>query len=94
MPLWEAGSSAGKDVYVILEPALEAVAAGGMTEQARNSAAGALMALRKDDQPARHDSELPQGERHVMLSYNWAHQEVMKRVNTSLLGRGYSTWFE
>lgn len=75
-------------------PALEAVAAGGMTEQARNSAAGALMALRKDDQPARHDSELPQGERHVMLSYNWAHQEVMKRVNTSLLGRGYSTWFE
>ena len=28
VPLWEAGSSAGKDVYVILEPALEAVAYG------------------------------------------------------------------
>ena len=29
-----------------------------------------------------------------MLSYNWDHQSVIKRVNASLQSRGYTTWID
>ena len=34
---------------------------------------------------------------HVMLSYNWGHQDVIKRINTALKARGYvsySVWID
>ena len=31
---------------------------------------------------------------HVMLSYNWGHQDVIKRINTALQARGYSVWID
>ena len=30
----------------------------------------------------------------MMLSYNWDHQDVIKRINTSLKGRGYIVWID
>ena len=29
-----------------------------------------------------------------MLSYNWDHQATIKRVNSSLVRRGYTTWID
>ena len=31
---------------------------------------------------------------HVMLSYNWGHQGVIKRLNTALKARSYSVWID
>ena len=31
---------------------------------------------------------------HVMLSYNWGHQEAVKRLNQALKGRGYNVWID
>ena len=31
---------------------------------------------------------------HIMLSYNWGHQEVIKRLNLSLKARGYNIWID
>ena len=31
---------------------------------------------------------------HIMLSYNWDHQDVIKRVHASLVHRGYTTWID
>ena len=31
---------------------------------------------------------------HIMLSYNWDHQSVIKRVNTLLQSRGYAVWID
>jgi len=29
-----------------------------------------------------------------MLSYNWGHQDTIKRINTALKARGYSVWID
>eukprot|EP01047_Picozoa_sp_COSAG01_P045902 COSAG01_NODE_4264_length_5198_cov_3.619337_4_plen_380_part_00 len=31
---------------------------------------------------------------HIMLSYNWGHQEVIKRINVALKARGYTVWID
>jgi hypothetical protein len=31
---------------------------------------------------------------HIMLSYQWDHQAIIMRVNSSLQRRGYATWFD
>lgn len=31
---------------------------------------------------------------HVMLSYNWGHQDVVKRINQALKARSYSVWID
>jgi len=31
---------------------------------------------------------------HVMLSYNWGHQDVIKRLNTALKARSYNVWID
>ena len=31
---------------------------------------------------------------HVMLSYNWDHQSVIKRINAALQGRKYTVWID
>jgi TPP-dependent pyruvate/acetoin dehydrogenase alpha subunit len=33
-------------------------------------------------------------EKHIMLSYQWDKQATVKRLNDSLIGRGYVTWFD
>ena len=69
-------------------PALEAVATRGLTEAARELAAAALSAL--------SDMKLTmvvEGQKHVMLSYQWGVQELVKRIKNELQARGYRTWF-
>ena len=70
-------------------PALEAVAEAGLSADARQYAQDALLAL--------SDKELHadvQGQKHVMLSYQWDKQATLQRMNESLIGRGYVTWFD
>jgi hypothetical protein len=70
-------------------PALHVVAETGLSEAARELAAAALTAL--------SDKKLEVatgGRKHVMLSYQWYHQATIKRVNASLIARGYATWFD
>eukprot|EP01047_Picozoa_sp_COSAG01_P038713 COSAG01_NODE_3157_length_6489_cov_11.663380_2_plen_992_part_00 len=76
---------------------------GGMTEKARQYAMGALFEL---DETARQKAKdvaatakvaaSTKGETvgHVMLSYNWGYQDVIKRINSALKARGYTVWID
>jgi hypothetical protein len=68
--------------------ATAAAATGGTTDAADNSSTAligeAIGAVVRDTQAPKH----------VMLSYNWGHQDTIKRVNTSLKGRGYNVWID
>ena len=57
--------------------------------EARASGDGASSAGGDDADDADGDDD-----EHVMLSYNWGHQEEIKRVNTSLKSRGYNVWID
>ena len=70
-------------------PALRAVSESGLSAEARELAGAALLAL--------SDKKLEmamEGQKHVMLSYQWDFQATVKRINESLLKRGYVTWFD
>ena len=54
-------------------------------QKAKEAAAAAKATAQTDDGEALE---------HVMLSYNWDHQDVIKRINTSLKGRGYVVWID
>jgi hypothetical protein len=80
---------------------LEQLSTEGMTAEAQQHASTALLALgavtavRK--QPIQEGgggdaSKLPPP--HVMVSYNWDHQDVILRVVASLQGRGYLVWVD
>ena len=70
-------------------PALQVVAEAGLSAEARQFAQAALLAL--SDKEMHADVE---GEKHIMLSYQWDKQATVKRINESLIGRGYVTWFD
>eukprot|EP01047_Picozoa_sp_COSAG01_P009425 COSAG01_NODE_387_length_17738_cov_14.410171_1_plen_1092_part_00 len=101
--------------------ALRSVASGsgGLSDQARQYASGALFeldaALRQKTKEAaksrrRNVSGSTQGLtqintgdietieeediEHIMISYNWGHQSVIKRINVSLKARGYAVWID
>ena len=75
--------------------ALRQVASEGWTELARRHAESALAALtgvvphESAQQQATAKQQLQPQEQHLMLSYNWGHQIVIKRINLALQGR---TW--
>ena len=74
-------------------PALEAVAEAGLSAEARKFADAALLAL--SDKKPDIDTVLDDGEQlHLMLSYQWDKQATVKRLNDSLISRGYVTWFD
>jgi hypothetical protein len=70
-------------------PALEAVAEAGLSAEARQFAQAALMSLSDEKMQMRTE-----GQKHVMLSYQWNHQQTIERLNESLIGRGHLTWFD
>jgi hypothetical protein len=72
--------------------ALQQVAAEGWTEEARSSAESALRAM-ADRQPDAEHGHREEGQLHVMASYQWDVQVVVKRVVNELQARGYRTWF-
>ena len=101
LALYAPGAAAMRRDAGVVE-ALQAVAARGMSKEAQDLAATALLAL-SDRQPppaggsgegAGVDGDGPRRQGHVMLSYSWEHQTITKRINESLLQRGYLTWFD
>ena len=90
----------------IVVQALQQVAKEGWEQEARQHARVALAAL-SDRQPAaegRNERSAATATRsggtaaavaeHVMLSYNWGHQSVIKRVNRALQRLGYVVWID
>ena len=74
-------------------PALHAVAESGLSAEARRFAQAALLALSDKKQPEM--TVASEGEQqHIMLSYQWDKQATVKRLNDSLISRGYVTWFD
>jgi hypothetical protein len=73
--------------------ALHKLAEGGTTDEARRCASGALFELETERRQTEQLSSLAADE-HIMLSYNWDHQDVIKRVHASLVRRGYTTWID
>ena len=85
-----------------------ASAEGGMTEKARQYASGALFELDEVARQKAKDAAVAakaaaaaastgangEAAEHVMLSYNWGHQDTIKRINTALKARGYSVWID
>ena len=69
-------------------PALQALADTGWSEEARNFANAALVAL---ENKKIHSTG---GQKHVMLSYQWDVQAIIQRLNNWLQRRGYLTWFD
>ena len=76
-----------KDATVI--EALHQVATDGWTKEARMSADSALLAL-SGRQPDEHHVEHDQ---HVMISYQWDVQGLVKRIVEELQIRDYRMWF-
>ena len=74
-------------------PALKAVAEVGLSAEARKFADAALLAL-SDKKPDMHRIDMDGEQQHLMLSYQWDKQATVKRLNDSLIGRGYVTWFD
>jgi hypothetical protein len=73
-------------------PALQVVADSGLSTEARQFAQAALLALGDKKQP---EMMVQEGEQtHVMLSYQWDNQVTVKRINASLISRGFETWFD
>ena len=91
-------SSVGKEplrAHSVAMQALRQLAESGMSEEARQCASGALFEL---DEQARSGmvqaSTSVAAVEHIMLSYNWDHQAVIKRVHASLVRRGYTVWID
>jgi hypothetical protein len=64
------------------------------SEKARQSASGALFELEEETRQAVLAARSATAVEHIMLSYNWDHQDVIKRVHASLVHRGYTTWID
>ena len=91
LAVFEPGSEAlRQDPSVV--PALQVVADSGLSTEARRFAQAALLALGDKKQP---EMMVQEGEQtHVMLSYQWDNQATVKRINASLISRGFETWFD
>jgi hypothetical protein len=74
--------------------ALQQVAAEGWTEDARMHAESALLAMSDRQPEVYHEEQHEHRQKHIMLSYQWNVQEVVKRIVNELQQRGYVTWFE
>jgi hypothetical protein len=73
--------------------ALHQVAAEGWEEEARMHAQAALVALSDRQPDAGHAEQAHGRNKHVMASYQWDAQPVVRRIVNELQARGYVTWF-
>jgi hypothetical protein len=71
--------------------ALQRVAAEGWEEEARMHAQAALAALSDRRPDAAHGRAA--GSKHVIVSYQWDVQGLVRRIVNELQARGYRTWF-
>ena len=73
------------------------VAGGSYSDEAKDCARGALMQLTDRLPPATAEefrAELADSQPHIMMSYQWDAQVVVKRIVADLQGRGYLVWFD
>ena len=68
-------------------PALEIVKMIGMTDEAKEHARVAVVALQGFEQ-----TDTDTANDHIMLSYSWSSQPTILRLNDSLQRRQYVTW--
>ena len=87
--LFPPGCEALKENEAIIQ-ALSILKDKAWSEEARICAEGALIALMPPEPEPLPDGE----EKHVMLSYQWDAQATVKRINDSLIKRGYTTWLD
>ena len=90
--LYPPGAQALKASPLPVLQTLRTLQAEAWTDAARRSAEAALMTLDPPAVTAPVHRKAKGG--HVMLSYNWGHQDVIKRLNASLKARGYTTWID
>ena len=78
--------------------ALHALVDGqALSEQARVSAHGALIAIEgrlHEPEPEREGGGEERSSGHVMVSYQWDVQKTIERIVRSMQARGYDVWFE
>ena len=70
-------------------PAIEDMVEHAFSSEARGFAEAALLAL--SDKKLQVFAE---GQKHIMLSYQWNDQECVQRINDWLITHGYVTWFD
>ena len=90
LSLFPPGCEALKDSDVIA--ALDVLVDSAWTEEAKDSAKGALMQL--TDRHREGIAEVDMDSLHIMMSYQWDSQEVVKLIVLELKARGYLVWFD
>ena len=96
---------AGREILGKQSAALHAVrqlatdGAGALTAEVQVAANQVLMVVegRSHELEPQRDGTAERGvedARHLMLSYNWSHQDTVVRINASLKVRGYNTWID
>ena len=70
--------------------ALHEVAERGWTQEAQGCARGALLALSGREAL----SDVDEDRRHLMISYQWDVQDIVRRIVTELQVRGYLVWWD
>eukprot|EP01047_Picozoa_sp_COSAG01_P007366 COSAG01_NODE_279_length_19520_cov_41.772154_19_plen_1481_part_01 len=93
-PIGAGPMRAHSGVMQALRELASADSAAAKSEKARQSASGALFELEEEQRQAVLAAGLSSTVEHIMLSYNWDHQAVIKRVHASLVRRGYTTWID
>jgi hypothetical protein len=74
--------------------ALGELAERGYSDLAKRQARAALAVLHDRTPAAAPAREGDSAMHHVMISYNWDHQPVIKRINAGLKLRGYNVWID
>eukprot|EP01046_Picozoa_sp_COSAG06_P022080 COSAG06_NODE_1691_length_8705_cov_95.509877_11_plen_875_part_01 len=96
LALYDAGAAALKGHGRALE-CLRTLSNSGLSKEAQLSADAALFQLERDDRQISNmqtaDSVLT-NRPHIMVSYNWDHQDVIMRVVGSLQSLGYLVWVD
>ncbi|CAH1780045.1 unnamed protein product [Owenia fusiformis] len=72
---------------------------GHNNKEVRNNAKGALWTLKEKSEQHKIQTEAESGVKesevkHIMISYNWGHQKLVKRINQELKSLGYKIWLD
>ena len=98
LALFKPGKSALREAAATVNPALQTVVARGLSSEARRTARTVLDLLttagENDFVLARPSSSAHGREQHVMMSYQWEHQDLVLRLSTDLKAVGFNMWLD
>jgi hypothetical protein len=86
--------------HPVLEDLEQVPSLPGSSKDARNDAMAVLFAVRQHEKAEATEAATPgtrtdmMGRRHIMLSYQWDHQPIIKRIRDSLKRAGYRVWLD